>query len=196
LRRGQQLRVRGAWRCRLHLRMTDLRYVAVRFRLGLQDSESLVQIADTLLSEGRDTDAVIQLFIVESPVMADVGPLFERACMELGVAIPTREEAIDVLLRHHLESIASGACQPREGLEVFMRELYEPHLAGEPCKEYVGDSRGMQDLIGAYWDYDDLTERPSEVSWDGEYGAEAIARWGDSVREYARDWLQKYGHVA
>jgi len=176
--------------------MTDLRHFAARYRLGLQDSESLVHIANTLLEEGRDTSAVVQLSILESPVMADAGPLFERVCTELSVAVPTKNEAIDELLRHHLESIASGACQPREGLEAVMRELYWPHFAGEPCKEYVGDSRGMQHLIGAYWSYDDLTDRPHEVSWDGKYGAEAIARWGDSVRQYARDWLQKYDHVA
>ena len=176
--------------------MTDLRHLAARYRLGLQDTESLVRIADTLLEEKRDTPAVIQLSILESPVMADAGPLFERACAELSVAVPTRDEAVDELLRHHLESIASGTCQPHEGLEALMREIYYPHFAGEPCKEYVGDSRGMQHLIGAYWSYNDLMERPREVSRDGKYGSEAIARWGDSVRQYARDWLQKYDHVA
>ncbi len=176
--------------------MTDLRHLAARYRLGLQDSESLVRITDTLLEEERDTPAVIQLSILESPVMAEAGPLFERACAELSVDVPTRDEAVDELLRHHLESIASGASEPREGLESVMREIYWPHFAGEPCKEYVGDSRGMQHLIGAYWSYDDLTERPREVSWNGKFGAEAIARWGDSVRQYARDWLQKYDHLA
>jgi hypothetical protein len=155
-----------------------------------------VRIADTLLEQGSDKRAVVQLTILDSPVMADVGPLFERACAELSVAVPTRDEAIDELLRPPPESIASGACEPREGLEAVMREIYWPHFAGEPCKEYVGDSRGMQHLIGAYWSYDDLAERPREVSSDGKYGAEAIARWGDSVRQYARDWLQKYDHVA
>ena len=176
--------------------MTDFRHLPVRYRVGLQDSESLVSVADTLLEEGRDTPAVIQLLILESPVMADVGPLFERVCAELNVGIPTKDEAVDELLRHHLRSIASGTTQPREGLEAVMREVYWPHFAGEPCKEYVGDSRGMQHLIGAYWSYDDLTERPREVSWDGKYGAEALARWGDSVRQYARDWLQEYDRVA
>ena len=176
--------------------MIDLRHLAARYRLGLQDSESLVRIADTLLEEKRDTPAVIQLSILESPVMADADPLFERVCSESGVAVPTKDGAVDELLRHHLGSIASGSCRPREGLEAVMREIYYPHFAGDPCKEYVGDSRGMQHLIGAYWSYDDLMERPREVSWDGKYGAEAVARWEDSVRQYARDWLQKYNRVA
>jgi len=59
--------------------MLDLRHIAVRYRLGLVDTESLVGVADTLLAEGRDTPAVVQLLILESPIMADAAPLFERA---------------------------------------------------------------------------------------------------------------------
>jgi len=53
----------------------------------------------------------------------------------------------------------------------------------------------MEHLIGAYWAYDDLTERP-ECSRDGKYGAESMAGGEQSVRQYARDWLDKYDHVA
>jgi hypothetical protein len=171
--------------------MTDLRHFAARYRLGLQDSKSLVRFAASLLEGGHQTPAVIQLSILESPVMAEAGPIFERICTELKVPVPKQDEAIDELLRRHFESIASGSCGPREGLEAVMRELYWPHLADEPCKKYVGDARGIEHLIGAYWSYDDLMSRPREVSWDGKYGAEAVSRWEDSVRQYARDWIQK-----
>jgi len=176
--------------------MLDLRDIAVRYRLGLIDTESLIRVADTLLAEGRDTPAVVQLSILDSPIMADAAPLFERACTELGVPIPSKDEAVDELLRTYLESIASGGRPPREGLETVMREVYFPHFASEPCKKYAGDSHGFEHLIGLYWGYDDLMERPRQVSCDGKYGAEAITRWGELVRQQARDWLQKYDHVA
>lgn len=176
--------------------MTDLRHLAVRYRLGLQDSESLVRIADMLLEEKCYTPAVIELSILESPVMSEAGPLFERVCLELGITVPTKDEAVYELLRYHLETIVAGTCKPRAGLEAVMREIYFPHLAAEVCKEYVGDSRGLQHLIGAFWSYDELMERPAEVSWDGKYGAEAIARWEEFVRQHARGWLQKYDRVA
>src|SRR5689334_4533563 len=133
-------------------RITDLRHFAARYRLGLQDPESLVRFADALLEEGHEMPAVIQLSILESPVMAEAGPLFERMCAAFNVPLPTKDEAVDELLRGHLESIASGSCGAREGLEAVMRELYWPRLASEPCKEYVGDARGIERLIGAYWD--------------------------------------------
>jgi hypothetical protein len=175
--------------------MFDIRHFAVRYRLGLQDTESLVRAADTLLAEGHSEPAIVELSILESPIMAEAVPVFERACAELGVTVPSKDEAIDELLRGYLESVASGAIPPRDGLSAVMREVYFPHFASEPSKKYVGDSRGMEHLIGAYWAYDDLTERP-ECSWDGKYGAEAIASWEQSVRQYARDWLDKYDHVA
>lgn len=175
--------------------MFDIRHFVVRYRLGLQDTESLVRAADTLLAEGRGEPAIIELSILESPIMAEAGPIFERACAEIGVTIPSRDEAIDELLHTYLESIASGTRPPHDDLAAMMREVYFPHFASEPCKQYVGDSRGMDHLIGAYWAYDDLTGRP-ECSWDGKHGAEAIASWEQSVRQYARDWLEKYDHVA
>lgn len=176
--------------------MIDIRQLVVRYRLGLQDPESLVRAADSLLAEGHTEPAVIELSILESPIMADVAPLFERVCAELGVMIPSKDGAIDDLLRSYLESIAAGTIPAHDGLSAIMREVYFPHFASEPCKKYVGDSRDMEHLIGAYWAYDDLTDRPRECSWDGKYGAEAIASWEQSVRQHARDWLAKHAQVA
>jgi hypothetical protein len=175
--------------------MLDLKYLAIRYRLGLLNTESLVEIADKLLEEGHDTPSVIELSILDSPIIPEAAPIFEKICAERKIKIPTKDEAIDELLRFQLESIESGAIAPRKGLEAMMQEIYHPYFAGEPSKEYVGDSRGMEHLIGAYWSYDDLVERPHQVSWSGKYGAEAIASWEESVRQYARDWIQKYDRV-
>ncbi len=172
--------------------MLNLRHIAARYRLGLQDSESLVRVADTMLAEGCEAPAIVQLSILNPQVMSDAGPLFERLCEQCGVNIPSKYEAINELIRFHLKDIASGDCTPREGLELFMRELYKPYLAGESNREYVGDSRGLEYLIGAYWSYDDLIERSRQVSWDGKHGAKAISAWENSVRQYARDWLNRH----
>ena len=172
--------------------MIDLNHIVIRYRLGLFDTEALIHIADKLLEEGRHTPSVVKLsiLVLESPIMAEAAPLFEKACVELGVAIPSQQEAINKLLHFQIESIASGAIAPQEGLEAMMRELYFPFIIAEPCKKYVGDSHGMEHLIGAYWNYDDLVGHPNEVSWEGKYGAEAIACWEEFVRQKARGWLQ------
>jgi hypothetical protein len=171
--------------------MLDLRYVAIRYRLGLLDTESLVRVADTLLEEGLDTPTVVKLVTLEPAIMADAGPLFERICKERSVEIPDTEKAVSELLRYYLDSIASGTRTPRDGLQNIMDEVYFPHIVREPVQKYVGDSRGLEHLIGAYWGYDDLKARPEEVSFQGKYGAEAIARWEEYVRQLVRNWLAR-----
>lgn len=167
--------------------------VISRYRLGMADAEMLVREAVRWLAEGRDSPALVKLAILESPlnppVMADAAPLFEQACRELSIAIPTKDSAILQLIRLHLESIVSGARAPREGLHLLMQEVYFPHVDSEPVKKYVGDSRGLEHLISMYWGYDDLRERPDEVSFDGEYGKKAIAKADEHTRQLARDWL-------
>src|SRR4051794_7189833 len=110
--------------------MTDLRHIAARYRLGLQDAESLVRAADALLTEGYSEPAIIQLSMMKSPIVGVAGPIFEQACIELGLAIPSRDEAINEVLRNYLESLASGARPPYEGLSLIMCEVY-PHFIGE-----------------------------------------------------------------
>jgi|SRR6185312_5481547 len=175
--------------------MFDIQQFAIRYRLGLQDAESMVRAADALLAEGHSEPAVVELSILESQIMAEAAPIFERACAQLGVTIPNKDEAINKLLRFYVEAIALDVRSPHEDLSAMMREVYFPHFAGEPNKKYVGDSRGMEHLIGAYWAYDDLIGRPKECSWNSKYGAEAIANWEQSVRQYARDWLNKNGQT-
>jgi hypothetical protein len=41
-----------------------------------------------------------------------------------------------------------------------MQEVYWPHVSKERDAQYVGDSVGLEHLIGAYWGYDDLRIEP------------------------------------
>lgn len=58
--------------------MIDLSHLAIRYRLGLLDTESLVRLADQLLEEGRDTTSVIELSLLESPIMAEAAHFLKR----------------------------------------------------------------------------------------------------------------------
>ncbi len=52
---------------------------------------------------------------------------------------------------------------------------------------YVGDQRGLQHLIGAFYTYDDLYERPNEVSFEGIYGPAAVPVDDRYVRQLAAE---------
>lgn len=176
--------------------MFDLQKFVVRYRLGLEDTESLIQAANNLLADGHTEPAIIELLLLESPIRSEAVPIFERVCAQLGVKIPGEHDAIEEKLCDLLEAIASGALSPRMGLELVMREVYWLHVSKLANKKYVGDSVGLEMLIGAYWGYNDLMERPQEISFAGKYGPEAIAAWEQYVRQQAKDWLEKHKRPA
>jgi hypothetical protein len=92
-----------------------------------------------------------------------------------------------------LQAIASGDLPPRQGMYRVVNELYHPHISKQPAREYVGDQRGLQHLVGAFYAYDELYERPTEVSFEGFYGPAAVPAFDRHVKQLANEWLQQNG---
>jgi hypothetical protein len=148
----------------------------------------LSALGEALLAHGHDE--AVKLAIVDHPTMAEVGPLFEELCAQLGQPIPDIEDAADIVASAILQEIADGSVEPEAGLRQLMEDLYWPHVQSEDeAGAYVGESHGLQHLVGARSGYDDLRERPEELSIDGAFGGAAIPLLDEQVRGYARDWL-------
>lgn len=134
--------------------MTDFRsaieLAAARYRLGLESGESLRSLGEVLLADGHDE--AVRLAIVENPVMADVGPLFEEVCAELGQSIPPLSEAVDLVATEILRGIVDGAIAPEVGLRELVDDVYSAIRDQDQPGGYAGESHGFQDLIGARWD--------------------------------------------
>jgi hypothetical protein len=172
--------------------MEPLELAAARYRLGLEDGTSLRALGESLLSKDHDMDAAVRLTIVDDLAMSEVGPIFERVCREVEQTIPSLDEAIRIVSTKILCDIAEGSIDPQMGLQSLMDDIYWPHLAAITNTEgdhYVGESQNLQSLIGAYWGYDELRKRPTELTVDGEYGEDAIALLDQRVKVIARDWL-------
>jgi len=169
-----------------------LRIAAARYVMGTLPSWELPKIADAVLDQGFYSPAIGELATTRHPVMADAGPLFERALQELHTELPAPEDAVWILLRHHIGRIAAGDVAPRDGLRVVL-DLYNRADLYNKSREYVGDSHGIQQLIGYFWGYDDLDERPREVSFDGRYGADAFQALDQEVVRLAHQWLGEHG---
>jgi hypothetical protein len=73
-----------------------------------------------------------------------------------------------------------------------MRDAYWPEVSKHSCSFYIGDSHDMQDLIGAYWSYDNLRDSPDTVGYRGLYGDAAFRAFDDEVRRTASDWLIRH----
>jgi hypothetical protein len=172
--------------------MQQLELAAARYRLDRETGESLRDLGVVLLSAGRE--GAVSLAIVDDLAMAEVGPVFERVCRELGQAIPSADEAVDIVIRALLSDIALEAVPPRAGLQRLMDDVGR-HVTDETASEpyrFAGESRALQHLVGAYWSYDELRTRPRELSIDGKFGDDAIALLDQKVIGFARDWLDEH----
>lgn len=90
-----------------------------------------------------------------------------------------------------LRRIATGSVRPRVGLAELVaahRVLPEPDTA-----RFVGEAYGIAELIGCYWGYDDLEERPAAVSVDGQFWHKAITALDAEVIRLAQLWLNERG---
>ena len=168
----------------------DLRLAAARYALGELATTEIVRIADALLEEGAYSQAIGELATTPRLVMADAGPLFEDVLRELKVEVPSPDGAIWVLLRHHIGRIAYQDVPPREGLQAVL-DVY--NLADPPpqSETYVGESHGIERLIGAYWEYNDLLVRPAGESLEPH--PEELMALDDVVVRAANKWVGEHG---
>ena len=72
-----------------------------------------------------------------------------QALEDLYTDIPSPDNAVWTLLRHHIGRIAYEDVPPRDGLRFVVGVYDRAHLYGQ-SQTYVGDSHGIQALIGAY----------------------------------------------
>jgi hypothetical protein len=170
----------------------ELKISAARYALGDLPSWEMPVLANAMLDGGMHSAAVVELATLRHATMADAGPLFERALAEVAIDLPSEQDAVWILLRHYLKRIATGEVRGKDGLKPVM-DLYD--LAGlhEKTLEYAGDSHGLHHLVGAYSGYDDLYERPTEVSVEGLTGAAAVDALDKNVARLAREWSEQHG---
>jgi hypothetical protein len=171
----------------------DLQTAAARYVLGVLPSWELPRIADAALERDIYSLSLGELATWIRPVMADAGPLFEKALRELGMPLPSSDEAAWTLLRHHIGRVASGQMSPREGLRAVLRDVYYPAGLDGRTQQYAGDSHDIHGLISYYYGYDDLAERPTEVSFEGRHGADAVRALDAEIVRLAREWGARHG---
>lgn len=150
------------------------------------------RVAISLIEQGHDFPALHEL--AWDPVIShrEAAVLFEAVMTALGWRSPSREEAVEILVRHHLTRIVEGRCCPVLGLQLLMNEVYWPEVSKFGSSVHVGDSHDLQGLIGCYWSYDDLFDSANAVGYAALYGVEAFRALGDQVRKVAAEWLTRH----
>jgi hypothetical protein len=171
------------------LSLSRFRAVAARYVLDTADSSVLVQAADALLDAGIYTWSVGELATTPVPSLRDVDRLFELALKELGMPLPSPEEAARTLARWHLYGVIEGRETPSRAMERLRDELSYPlrfdrRLSGiEPQLRFI-----------SFWtDYDDLFGFAETGYLSREQAERAAAELDTQVLEHARSWMREEG---
>jgi hypothetical protein len=171
----------------------EIQVAAARYVLGVATGNDLVWAADRAVDRDHITPSLAELASRRSPIMSDAGPLFEMALRELQWTLPDRDTATWHVIRHHVGRIARGETPPRTGIAAVIREVEQNPKSTLRCIRWVGDSHDLQNLIGAYYGFDDLEARPDEVSCEGKYGREAVEALENHMIGLARKWIAEHG---
>lgn len=82
------------------------------YALDLISSEELVDVAEAAMSSGREAEALTWLAIESDKSRSTVGPLFEQALRELGVATLPASECCIVVATVWAKQVQAGTLDP------------------------------------------------------------------------------------
>jgi hypothetical protein len=116
-----------------------------RMTLGRLRSAEVPALAAEMLAAGVDSPSLRVLAGITQPVMSDVGPVFERAMRELGLAPLEKQQALRVLTCHYAEMIVSGAIEPYEGAVLIWNDLSHEYEPFEEVSIFVGLASQIDD---------------------------------------------------
>ena len=168
--------------------MRCLREALARVTLGQPRSLQLAAIATDALLEGIDSPSLRILAGLDAgpAIGGEREEYFRKACAELGITIQSRKEAARYLIDLWLADIREGRIPPHDGCCKIISEVYYGVYDVFPDRNICGDALGISELVGAYWNYEDLEER--EMIYEGRLvGKEEGRRILDSlVMSYAQ----------
>jgi hypothetical protein len=167
----------------------ELRYKAAKFGFGKLAAHEIKTLIGPLMNEGVWFDEFIVALDSSPPQMDEVLPAFLKVLKKYDIAVPERGAAVWEILKIHISAIASEDIDPLEGLNKMMSDVYWDYDFQVLTKEFIGDSHGIELLIGLYWAYDDLRDESHRFSCKRKLNIDEIK--GEVVKE-AKRWINKY----
>jgi hypothetical protein len=151
--------------------LSQLRFQGLRHRLGFAKWPELRQVADEALNADIYTPSLVDAALDAGEWLHEIGAALEKALEELKITLPQSEDGCCwALLHHHVSQIETGLITPWAGLKGVMEVYYGCRLY-DRSTDYVGDSHNICELIGVYWQYDELLECREELTYKDPSGA-------------------------
>lgn len=154
--------------------MEDEIFIA-KYVVGRLDTRDLVEFANDKLSKGVYSDHLLNILDETPQVWVAISNHFEEAVVEMGYEIPSFNNAIWGLVKHHITMISEGNVRPTKQFREMLNDI-EQFSLHKGIKEYVGDNIGISRMYGWYHeDYCSIEETDAGIfeeslKWLIEYG--------------------------
>ena len=167
--------------------LENVRIAAAQLALGNASAADLKSAASSAVDAGAMTPDLAALATLRDDTLAEAEPLFRRALADLQMSLPSLDEAVWLLLRREVQGIADGSIEAEAGLKRIMVLFYDADLH-QKSHELVGDSHGIEHLVGLYWELHDIEAHRTEVDFNRRYDGQLRQLSEDAIVR-ARKWL-------
>ena len=172
--------------------MPDLHYIAARMAFDNVDAQEIRDTVDALIDAGTHSDEFLAIIEASPPTLRDVLAPFQEYLEKLGIPIPDRNIAVWWIIHHHLSMIVAGTVNPFDGLKQLVVDTYWDYDFHKATRKYLGDSHGIERLLGCYDERDDMVEQPTEISCNGKYGEEGLRELDKEILECSTEWMARF----
>lgn len=168
----------------------SLDYHAAKLAVGKLSADEIKSTIHGLVDEGLYLDEFLDALDADMrPRMDEVLPALLAALTHEGIALPEKEQAVWYLIEFHLKRIAGESVDPIEELGKLIADVYWDYDFHAQTIKYLGDSHGIAQLIGLYWEADDLREYPEDLSRKRKYRKDAWPELKRQIVIEAKQWM-------
>lgn len=173
--------------------LAPLRLAAAEYVLDAASSEDLRRVADEALTRGIYSYSLGELGTTTNPTYWVVRPLFQAAMKELGIALPSVQDAHNQLVTYHLRRLTEGTAT---AIDVVgeVRRVADPWANPDPRDGYSAEDRDRIDrLVGCYYRYDYVVDLSGADYMDADSANAARGALDQEIRQIAVEWVTAHG---
>lgn len=163
--------------------------------LGNVPTHELIHIGEQALLEGYESESLVRLAgesAGQTYYPPDVERYFLSALDELGIALPDKQQASEILILYFLIQVLAGEVEPHVVLGKIYSDVYHKH-GFDKDEKMMGEYLDISELLGIYHAYSDLQEPNIEYNGRKITKAEAIEILDMEAREEAMKYIERHG---
>lgn len=129
----------------------NLEFVSALFYADLLNEDDISDISNYLLNNGYDDTHLIDIWLSRKNDKTKILSNFNSFLREKGLAISSKEKAINILINLVFNEILGDKIPFMDGIEFITQYLVD----NSKNEEFVGDYLGLEKIIGIYYAVDD-----------------------------------------